>query len=161
MKREETKVIEKVLYNSLFGSNEKLAREYGTKEVTIGFQRNGNGREIVDFMSYEPKEDIIKCYEIKVSMQDFKSGAKKSWCGNYNYLVVSKDLYMQMPLEKWKNEIPLHVGIIVVDTNTLEKRAVKNALFTCCNTDKRLLKDSLIRTLFYQNRKLQSKKGQV
>lgn len=57
MKREETKIIEQTLYRNLFGNNPKLAREYGTNEVTLGFSRDGrinNGKtEIVDFLSYD------------------------------------------------------------------------------------------------------------
>lgn len=34
-KTEETLIIEDVLYQNLFGSNPCLAREYGTKEVTV------------------------------------------------------------------------------------------------------------------------------
>ena len=39
-------------------------------------------------------KDLFRCYEIKVTMQDFRSKAKKSWYGNYNYLVISSKLYM-------------------------------------------------------------------
>lgn len=56
--------------------NPRLAREYGAKEVTLGFARDNRIRgktEIVDFLSYDMKNDIYKCYEIKISMQDFKS----------------------------------------------------------------------------------------
>lgn len=64
-------------------------RIYGCEEITIGFYNNGHGNEIVDFMTMDSK-GIIKCYEIKVIIQDFKSDAKKSWRGHYNYLVVGK-----------------------------------------------------------------------
>lgn len=152
MKRVDTMVIEKMLLNSCFGSNPKLAREYGTNEVTIDFQRNGNGREIVDFLSYDPKKDIFRCYEIKVTMADFHSKAKKSWYGNYNYLVISSDLYTEQSLEQWEKEVPKHVGIIVINTSTLEKETVKKS--RRCDIDTKInimLKDSLLRTLFYQN----------
>lgn len=154
MKRVETMIIEKVLQESLFGANPKLAKEYGTTEVTIDFQRNGNGRELVDFLSYDAKKDIFRCYEIKVTMQDFHSKAKKSWYGNYNYLVLSTDLYNQQPLASWQKEIPDEVGIIAINPSTLEKTAVKKAkkLYIADNT-KQMLKNSLIRTLFYQNQK--------
>lgn len=152
MKRIETIVIEKVLQQSLFGSNPKLAKEYGTTEVTVDFQRNGNGRELVDFMSYDAKKDDFRCYEIKVTMQDFHSKAKKSWCGNYNYLVLSKDLYEEKPLDWWIGEIPTGVGVIVVNTSTTEKRTVVNPRKRTISEDmKEVLKQSLIRTLFYQN----------
>lgn len=85
MKREETKIIEQTLYRNLFGNNPKLAREYGTNEVTLGFSRDGrinNGKtEIVDFLSYDVRKDLFRCYEIKVTMSDFRSHAAKSWYG--------------------------------------------------------------------------------
>lgn len=154
MKRTETTIIENVLHKSLFGANPKLAKEYGTTEVTIDFPRNGNGRELVDFMSYEPKNHVFRCYEIKVTMQDFHSKAKKSWYGNYNYLVVSNELYAEQTLDEWKAEIPLHVGIIVVDTVTTKKQTVKKALKKDITVEQsNVLKDSLLRTLFYKNQK--------
>jgi hypothetical protein len=55
MKTEQTLIIEKVLLRGCFGANPSLAIEYDTSEVTIGFQRNGNGKEIVDFLSYLSK----------------------------------------------------------------------------------------------------------
>lgn len=152
MKRIETMVIEKILMSSLYGSNPKLAKEYGTTEVTIGFSRENKGKELVDFLSYDPKKDIFRCYEIKVTMQDFHSSAKKSWYGNYNYLVLSKELYRKQPLEWWKNEIPAGVGIIVVNVNTCEKETLLKGKYQDISEDTyNMLKDSLIRTLFYQN----------
>lgn len=152
MKKIETMVIEKVLQQSLFGSNPKLAKEYGTTEVTIDFQRNGNGREIVDFMSVDLKRNIIKCFEIKVTMQDFRSKAKKSWYGNLNYLVLSDELYKQQSLDDWKAEIPSYVGIVVINPSSTEKETVKMAFRKDISIEQTsMLKDSLIRTLFYQN----------
>ena len=152
MKRIETMIIEKVLLRSCFGANPKLAKEYGPTEVTIDFQRNGNGRELVDFISYDPKKDIFRCMEIKISMQDFRSNAKKSWYGNYNYLVLSYDLYQEQSLDNWKSEIPAHVGIIVINTSTLERETVKrSSAIEIDDVQKDMLKNSLIRTLFYQN----------
>lgn len=152
MKRIETKRIEKALLLSCFGANPRLAKEYGTTEVTIDFQRNGNGRELVDFMSYDAKKNLFRCYEIKVTMADFKSKAKKSWYGNYNYLVLSKDLYLEQSLEDWKMSIPSHVGILVVNPESQSRKTIRKAVFTeISEEDKDMLKRSLIRTLFYQN----------
>lgn len=64
-------------------------RLYGCEEVTIGFPNNGYGNEIVDFMLMDSK-GILGCYEIKVSVSDLSSRAKKSWYGNYNYLVATE-----------------------------------------------------------------------
>ena len=157
MKRKETLVIEEILYKGLYGSNPRLAREYGAKEVTLGFARDNRIRgktEIVDFLSYDMKKDIYKCYEIKISMQDFKSDARKSWYGNYNYLVISKDLYSQEILDWWKKQIPKEIGIIVVNIESGRKENVKRSSYQDIPDDnKNILKNSLLRTLFYQNMK--------
>ena len=152
MKTIETKMIEKILQTSLFSSNPRLAKEYGTTEVTIGFHRNGKGDEIVDFMSYDAQKEIFRCYEIKVTMEDFHSGAKKSWCGNYNYLVLSKELYTQQSLKKWTEDLPDGIGIVVINTSTADKKTVLNPKKKeISDNQKDILKSSLLRTLFYQN----------
>lgn len=154
MKTAETLKIEQVLRKSLFGSNPRLAKEYGTTEVTVGFQRDSHGKEIVDFLSYDLKKDIFKCYEIKVTMADFHSDAAKSWYGNYNYLVLSRDLYLKQDIMEWISEIPAGVGIITVNTDNGLKETVRRAVKQDIDADtKEMLKDSLIRTLFYQNQK--------
>lgn len=155
MKSPETLKIETILLQNCFApNNPSLAKSYGSPEVTIGFQRDRKGHERVDFLSYDPKEKIFRCYEIKVSMSDFKSNAKLSWYGHYNYLVITKELFSEKPLQWWRDEVPSHVGIIVVDIKNKTKKSVKKALRVdvseeCCET----LKDSLIRTLFYGNYK--------
>lgn len=152
MKTEKTLIIERVLLEGCFGANPSLAKEYGTSEVTIDFQRNGNGKEIVDFLSYDAKTNSFRCYEIKVTMQDFKSKAKKSWYGNYNYLVVSSELLMEQSKEAWREELPEGVGLIAVDTETGDRKTIitpKRQAIAPETTD--MLKTSLLRTLFYQN----------
>lgn len=152
MKRIDTMIIEKVLQQSLFGSNPKLAKEYGTTEVTISHYGMTDGKEIIDFVSYNTDKDTFRCYEIKVTMQDFHSSAKKSWFGNYNYLVLSEDLYKEKPLEWWVSKIPTGVGIIVVNITTTEKRTVVNPKKKSISAEyKTVLRNSLLRTLFYQN----------
>lgn len=154
MKTAETLKIEQVLRKSLFGSNPRLAKEYGTTEVTVGFQRDSHGKEIVDFLSYDPKKDIFKCYEIKVTMSDFHSKAAKSWYGNYNYLVLSRDLYLKQDIMDWITEIPAGVGIIIINTDNGLKETVRRATKQDIDADvKDMLKNSLIRTLFYQNQR--------
>lgn len=159
MKREETKIIEQALYRNLFGNNPKLAREYGTNEVTLGFSRDGrinNGKtEIVDFLSYDIRKDLFRCYEIKVTMSDFRSHAAKSWYGNYNYLVLSNELYYQQSLHWWKDQIPAYVGIMVVNTASKSHFIAKRPILREVSDErKRVLERSLLRTLFYQNAKI-------
>lgn len=160
MKTEETKGIESVLYYDLFGANPSLAKEYGTTEVTIGFQKDRKNdrkkKELVDFLSYDARKNIFRCYEIKVSMQDFRSNAAMSWYGNYNYLVLAKGLYQKQSLREWKKQIPDHVGIIVIDPDTkcnLQSVVKRPKYIEISEEQKDMLKRSLIRTLFYQNRK--------
>lgn len=158
MKTQETLKIEQVLLEGCFApNNPKLAKEYGIAEVTVGFQRNKQGHERVDFLSYDARNDIFRCYEIKVSMNDFKSEAKMSWYGNCNYLVITQELFQEKPLQWWKDEVPEYVGIIVVNTKSETKKAVKKATrLEIIGEVREMLKDSLIRCLFYENNKRRS-----
>jgi len=66
---------------------------------------------IVDTLACRTKPDGThewRCYEVKVSKSDFKSTAKISFIGHYNYYVMPKPLY-----DAVKAEIPTHVGAIV------------------------------------------------
>ncbi len=154
-KTEETLIIEDVLYQNLFGSNPCLAREYGTKEVTVTLLKEKKVKEIVDFLSYNAKKDEFRCYEIKVSMADFKSKAAKTWIGNYNYLVIPRELYLKQSLYEWKEQIPYYVGIIVVNVERRSKWVAKRpSPMEVSAGMKFMLRQSLIRTLFYQNDKL-------
>lgn len=63
--------------------------------------------EICDFMQYDQSKDIFRCYEIKISKQDFHSKCKKTFVGNYNYYVMPKELYLEV-----KDEIPDYVGVL-------------------------------------------------
>lgn len=158
MKTQETLKIEQMLLEDCFApNNPKLAKEYGIAEVTVGFQRDRQGHERVDFLSYDARKDIFRCYEIKVSMNDFKSEAKKSWYGNYNYLAITEELFDEKPLDWWNEQVPFHVGIIVFGTKAETKRSVKKATkIGVTKEDYETLKDSLIRCLFYENNKRRS-----
>lgn len=124
-------------------------RIYGCEEVTIGFYNQGRGNEIVDFITMDSK-GIIKCYEIKVSLQDLKSSAKKSWYGHYNYLVVSQELYDK--IGNWDDYIPKSVGIMVLTgqkSSYLASRR-KPKLSKVSNEDLHMLKESMIRSMYYK-----------
>ena len=72
--------------------------------------RRGQGHEIVDFASMDSK-GIVRCYEIKVTLSDLKSKAKKSWYGHYNYLAVTDELYEKIK-DHIREYIPDWVGVI-------------------------------------------------
>ncbi|MGM0124313.1 hypothetical protein IGI37_001690 [Enterococcus sp. AZ194] len=66
---------------------------------------------IVDTLSCFIQPDGIRewrCYELKVSKADFRSKAKLSFIGHYNYYVLPKELYEQV-----KEEIPSEIGVLV------------------------------------------------
>ena len=66
---------------------------------------------IVDTLACRTKPDGThewRCYELKVSKADFKSTAKISFVGHYNYYVMPIPLF-----DAVKNDIPSHVGVIV------------------------------------------------
>lgn len=60
-----------------------------------------------------------RCYEIKVSKADFRSKAKVSFVGHYNYYVMPNSLY-----EKVCDEIPVHVGVMVYLKSHKEEQTI-------------------------------------
>lgn len=119
-------------------------REYGCEEVTIGFHAEGHGDEIVDYMTMDSK-DVFRCYELKVTLSDLKTDNKKSFYGDYNYLVVSESLYAKNP--SWGNYIPPYVGILSGTKLTVRRQAKKK---TIDNQTREMLKSSLIRSVFWK-----------
>lgn len=91
---------------------------------------------------------IIKCYELKVTLQDLKSDAKKSWYGHYNYLVVSRELYNKV--SDWDEYIPKHIGIIVGDCLEIRRKAQRCEVSTETEI---MLKESMIRSMFWKMQK--------
>jgi len=136
-KTQETIKLEQALDNA-----SRSKREYGCEEVTIGFKHDNHGDEIVDYMSID-SEDIIKCYEIKVTLSDLKTDNKKSFYGHYNYLVISNSLYRKNP--NYDNYIPPFVGILVGEDLIVKRKAKK---VTCKDVD--MLKTSLLRSIFWK-----------
>ena len=124
-KRQETLDIETAL--------EQMCREkriYGCKEVTIGFPHQKMGNEICDFVTMDSK-GTFRCYEIKVSLADLQSSAKKSWYGMYNYLVITKELADKV--EDWDKFLSKEIGIL-----------------------RNILQESFIRTLYNKMEKYRS-----
>lgn len=149
MKKKETMLVEKILLKSCFGSNLQLAKQYGCAEVTIGFPRNRRKKEIVDFLAYNARTNIFRCYEIKVSKADLKSDEAKSWYGNYNYLVVSDSLYEE--IKDFSPYLPQGVGLMVCFLDFMDwKIVIPPSRVKITDEMAELLKDSLIRSMFYK-----------
>lgn len=99
--------------------------------------------EICDFISYEQDRDIFRCYEIKVSKQDFYSKCKKTFVGNYNYYAMPKKLYQEV-----KQNIEDYIG--VVDENGF---CLKRPQKVNLKIDKEKLLVSMIKSLNRENYK--------
>jgi len=153
MKTNLTKKIENALLDRCFASNNhKLAKWYGCKEVTIGFPNDRilETDNIVDFLAYDRNADNFYCFEIKVSVEDLNSDAVLSFVGNYNYLVISEDIWYKHreTLQNKLNNLE-DVGLYIYENDKLKvlKNGKKKQI-----TDKvkQTLKNSLIRSLFYK-----------
>lgn len=81
-----TKDIEKALF---YYTKAHLLGVYGAFEVSLG---SGYGKERVDYMTMSSTNEF-RCYEIKVSKADFNSNAALSFEGDFNYFVISLELY--------------------------------------------------------------------
>ena len=129
-KSELTKIIEKELYKNI-----SPFKEFGCHEVTLGWF----GREIVDFITYST-DRIIRCYEIKVSKEDFKSKAKLSFFGHFNYYVMPIGLWHEL-----RSEIKQEIGVYAYDGNCLVN--VKKATRQELKADKEVILSSMVRSL--------------
>ena len=105
------------------------------EEVTIGWY----GKERVDFMTYDTN-DIFRCFEIKITKSDFKSKAAITFCGDYNYYVLTPKLY-----EDVVSYIAKPIGIYVYENHrlTLIKKPQKQK----SSVDRDVIKNSFIRSL--------------
>ena len=133
------------LENRLVKFNKKQGI-FGCLEVTIGWF----GHERVDFITYDTN-GIWKAYEIKVTKSDFYSKAHNSFIGQYNYYVMTRELYEQV-----KKDIPSYVGVYVEGEKWRELTSIKKALKQNLKVDEQILKNSLIRSLHreaYWNKK--------
>lgn len=161
MKTTITKEIEQALVLSCFAANNKsLAKAYGALEVTVGFQNQrltprdagSSGIEVVDFMSYDRNTDTVRCYEVKVTASDLKSKCALSFYGHLNYLVIPAALAEELG-DSVKEYIPDSAGIIVYDAPTLKTvKSPKRVPLDQTTVD--ILKNSLIRSLFYKAYKI-------
>ena len=100
MKTEETLKLEQAI-------KEKYCTpwQFGIHEVTLGF----GGRERADFMTISTN-DVVRCFEIKVSMSDLRSKAKLTFCGRYNYLVAPYDVAVEA-----LKILPPEIGVLYGD----------------------------------------------
>lgn len=96
-------------------------RIYWAKEVTFDYGTEHSAR--VDYMRFKPVNNTVSgiekgdfyCYEIKSSVEDFRSKNGHNFIGDFNYYVMPLEVY-----EKIKYEIPYRVGVYVPSENGLK-----------------------------------------
>ena len=89
-------------------------RVYYAKEVTFDYATGHSFR--VDFMQFKPKNNSISgiekgdfyCFEIKSSIEDFRSKNGHNFIGDYNYYIMPQEVY-----DIVKKEIPYFVGVYI------------------------------------------------
>ena len=146
------KTAETIAIENSLKKETKEKRIYGCEEVTIGFHGRCRGKEIADFVTMDSK-GILRCYEIKVTIQDFKSSAAKSWYGHYNYLVIGQELY-QNHYDYIKEHTPAHVGILVgADLISVRKCKRVDIPSEPSGPSAEEMKESLIRTMYWKYQK--------
>lgn len=137
MKTAETLELEELIY----GATRKLG-VFGCFEVTIGF----GGTERVDYLTYDTK-GIWRCYEIKISVGDFRSKNANTFVGNFNYYVMTQELY-----DKVHDEIPGGIGVYV------GKRLIVKPKRQDLAVDERVLFESMTRSLYREYEKSRESK---
>lgn len=125
-------------------------RIYMAKEVSFDYGTSHCIR--VDYMLFKPKNNTVSgiekgdfyCYEIKSCIDDFKSKNGHNFIGDFNYYVMTDELYKQV-----MGEIPYGVGVYTPYTFGglhIEKKAKRKdrsrpvsemllMMFRSCNRD--------------------------
>lgn len=101
-------------------------RIYWAREVTFDYSTTHAIR--VDYMKFLPVNNTVSgiekgdfyCYEVKSSVEDFRSKNGHNFIGDFNYYIMPHDVYLEV-----QNEIPYNVGVYC--PNSWELRAVKKA----------------------------------
>lgn len=144
MKTQLTKEIEKCALKEFAAMGNFLCPEVGINIKRYGFPKKWYGMcklteqemidkgfhqcwhtdtEIVDILQWQSNKNIWKCYEIKISYNDFKSKSSKTFVGNYNYFIVPESLYIKII-----DEVPDNVGVYIYKeqepTHWYEKRLI-------------------------------------
>lgn len=113
----------------------------------IDIKKIGKRNEIVDILLWESNKDNWKCFEIKISKNDFHSSCSKTFIGDYNYYIMTEELYEQV-----KDEIPKEIGVYTNRSGWLlylRKKAKKQDL----KIDKQVIYYSMIKSLYRESKK--------
>ncbi|KRK64930.1 hypothetical protein FC72_GL001780 [Companilactobacillus tucceti DSM 20183] len=154
MKTKLTKNLETTLYQYCLEQD-----SYVVEEVSMPDKKG-----IVDTLSYRqlPNGEIEwRCFELKITKNDFHSKAKLSFIGNYNYFVLTKELFEEVK-EEVKEEVPDNIGVLIyrafdqksVELSPQTQRApgfltiAKKAKYQDLQVDEKYLTSHFIASLF-------------
>lgn len=90
------------------------ARIYWAREVTFDYATSHPVR--VDYIRFKPVNNTVSgiekgdfyCYEVKSSVEDFRSKNGHNFLGDFNYYVMPEEVYAAV-----SRDIPHHVGVFV------------------------------------------------
>jgi len=119
---------------------------YWASEVTFDYGTNKTTR--VDFMKFEPannttsglEKGIFICYEIKSSLEDYRSHSGHNFFGEKNYYVMPMGVWNKL---KGKYSVPHNIGCYVpvpknrdthdeyINPTSLEKATIKSWELRC------------------------------
>lgn len=111
-RREVTEMISALLENHIDPHNDP--RIYWAKKVTFDYATEHSIR--VDYMMFKPANNSVSgiehgdffCYEVKSSVEDFRSKNGHNFIGDFNYYVMPEDVF-----EAVKYTIPYDIGVFV------------------------------------------------
>lgn len=121
MKTNTTKELERLIF---YQSKADQVGTYGAFEVALG---ESYGNEYVDYMTMT-SDGEFRCYEIKQSYSDLHSKAKLSFYGDYNYLVMTEELYEEA-IAKGDNQW-WNVGIYIRKYNAKDNNEAPEKITT-------------------------------
>lgn len=116
VRKQTTSMLSAALEHYIDPSNDP--RIYWAKEVTFDYATDHRIR--VDYMKFTPLNNSISgiekgefaCYEIKSSVEDFNSRNGHNMLGDFNYYVMTQDVFDQV-----KGRIPAAVGVLCPSGN--------------------------------------------
>ena len=132
-------------------------RVYWAKEVTVDYATDHRIR--VDYMLFKPVNNTVSgiekgdfsCFEVKSSVEDYRSPNGHNFIGDYNYYVMPYDVF-----EVVKAEIPRKVGVYCLEGNSL--KSVKRAIRTDRTHPVSELLLMMFRSAMRENRKQMNRK---
>ena len=123
-------------------------RYYWAKEVTFD---HGTGHSLrVDYMMFKPINNSVSgiekgdfyVYEIKSSIEDFRSPNGHNMIGDYNYYVMPQEVYDEV-----KYEIPYWVGVLVPDAYKFDRNQDGQVKWSYLRSEKRARRQNRTRPL--------------